>query len=53
MYFSKFGNNLISKNFIRFENIESWGHTILNAHTLPIFSDRLDFFDLALKEFDL
>jgi len=43
----------LANNFIRFENIESWGHTILNAHTLPIFSDRLDFFDLALKEFDL
>jgi hypothetical protein len=43
----------LANNFIRFENTESWGHTVLNAHTLPIFSDRLDFFDLALKEFDL
>jgi hypothetical protein len=43
----------LANNFIQFENIESWGHTILNARTLPIFSDRLDFFDLALKEFDL
>jgi hypothetical protein len=43
----------LANNFIRFENIESQGYTILNAHTLPIFSDRLDFFDLALKEFDL
>ena len=43
----------LANNFIRFENIETWGHTILNASTLPIFSDRQDFFDLALKEFDL
>lgn len=43
----------LANNFIRFENIESLGYTVLTAHTLPIFSDRLDFFELALKEFDL
>lgn len=43
----------LANNFIRFENIEAWGHTVLNASTLPIFSDRQDFFDLALKEFNL
>jgi hypothetical protein len=43
----------LANNFIQFENIDRWGHSILNARTLPIFSDRLDFFDLALKEFDL
>ena len=40
-------------NFIQFINITCWGHVVLHASTLPIFSDRLDFFDLALKEFDI
>ena len=48
-------NELVNpgSNFIRFENKELWGHTVLNATTLPIFSDRLDFFDHALREFDI
>lgn len=41
------------QQFMRFENLQLWGHSVLNATTLPIFSDRMDFFDLALKEFDV
>lgn len=40
-------------NFIKFENKELWGSTVLTATTLPIFTDRIDFFDMALKEFDV
>lgn len=43
----------LANNFIRFENIEFCGHVVLNVSTLPIFSNRLDFFDLALKKFDI
>ena len=40
-------------NFISFENNDVMGHCVLFATTLPIFSNRMDFYNLALKEFDV
>lgn len=41
------------QNFIRFQNITMWNFTVLDATTLPIFSDRMDYFNMVLKEFDV
>ena len=43
----------LANNFIRFENCDLWGHVVLTATTLPIFTNQLNYFDLALKEFDI
>lgn len=40
-------------NFIRFENKIHDGHVVLTVDTLPIFTDRTDYFDRALKDLDL
>ena len=40
-------------NFINFYNEEINGHMVLMVKTLPIFTDRLDFFDAALKEYNI
>lgn len=40
-------------NFINFENRDILGYTVLHATTLPIFSYRMDFYDRALKAFDV
>ena len=43
----------LANNFIRFQNKDKWGHTVLEATSLPIFTDRLDFFDKAIREFNI
>jgi Methyltransferase domain len=40
-------------NFINFTNKDIFGHTVLHATTLPIFSYRMDFYNMALREFDV
>jgi len=40
-------------NFIRFENHTYNGHVVLKVDTLPIFTDRIDYFDRALRDLDL
>lgn len=43
----------LARNFINFDNVEVDGTMICNIKTLPIFTDRLDFFDKALEEYNL
>lgn len=41
-----------ANNFIRFYNILVNEYTVLRVDSLPIFTDRLDFFNLALIEYN-
>jgi hypothetical protein len=43
----------IAKNFINFVNIRINGHVVLDIQTLPIFTDCPEYFDLALKHFEI
>jgi predicted O-methyltransferase YrrM len=43
----------IAKNFINFVNIDIDGHVVLDIQTLPIFTDCPEYFDLALKHYDI
>jgi hypothetical protein len=43
----------IANNFINFVNIHINGHVVLDIQTLPIFTDHPEYFDLALKHYNI
>lgn len=42
-----------ANNFIRFYNIDINGHMVLRVDSLPIFTDCVEFFDLALRTYNI
>jgi hypothetical protein len=40
-------------DFVRFENHMYNNHLVLQVDSLPIFTDRIDYFDRALIDLDL
>jgi SAM-dependent methyltransferase len=51
--FLDFELSALANNFIMFYNKIYNDHVVLNVKTLPIFTDRIDFFDAALKSYNI